>query len=110
MGNQCTYDGNKCVCVPFRRLFARCLDKEFGSRREVIGYKLTPAHGSRMVGQNLKNRREVYRNIEITEKGDNEYVKILNGDKKGDKELLEEFLRADRVFQRKVKEYYEKMK
>lgn len=106
--DQCTYDGNKCVCVPFKRVFARCLDNEFNSRREVVGYKLTPAHQSMSLRRGLSRRdpnKPVYRNVEITEWHDNDYTNEAKG---ADSELVEEFLRADRIFQKKVKEYYAK--
>ncbi|KAF6007898.1 hypothetical protein HII12_004310 [Brettanomyces bruxellensis] len=112
--NQCTFDGNQCICVPFRRLFARCLDRNYNSRREMIGYKLMPVH-QRQAIERVSGRKAggpVYRNVEITEFEDNDYTKYLR-EKKDDKwmssELLEDFLRTDKIFQKKVHEYYEKM-
>lgn len=80
----------------------------------MIGYKLMPVH-QRQAIERVSGRKAgdpVYRNVEITEFEDNNYTKYLR-EKKDDKwmssELLEDFLRTDKIFQKKVHEYYEKM-
>lgn len=89
--NECTYDGNKVTCLPFKRIFLRCLEKKGGT---VIGYKLQPKHEE---DQNT----EIYRNIEITKQQDNNH-KISKD--------IEEFLKADCILKDKMKEYYNKYK
>ena len=112
--NQCTFDGNQCICVPFRRLFARCLDRNYNSRREMTGYKLMPVH-QRQAIERVSGRKAgdpVYRNVEITQFEDNDYMKYLrekSDDKWMSSELLEDFMKTDKIFQNKVHEYYEKM-
>lgn len=54
----------------------------------------------------------VYRNVEITQFEDNDYMKYLrekSDDKWMSSELLEDFMKTDKIFQNKVHEYYEKM-
>ncbi|KAH3661174.1 hypothetical protein OGAPHI_006581 [Ogataea philodendri] len=89
--NQCTFDGDRTVCIPFKRVFARCKDTEYSSKRELTGYKLFPEHTQ-------KKSKEVYRNIEITTEKDNDYT---TKDK-----LLEEFFEADKVLKRKMDQFY----
>lgn len=89
--NECTYDGNNVKCLPFKRVFLRCLEKKGG---EVIGYKLKPKHKE-------DQDTEIYRNIEITKKQDN-YYKISKD--------VEDFLKADCILKDKMKEYYNKYK
>lgn len=111
--NQCTFDGNQCVCVPFKRLFARCLDKNYDGQREVIGYKLRPVHNSQLLRSGISRRKPdeaVYRDVEITNWKDNDYEGYLTGEKKAegklDSDLLRSFMKTDKVFQQKVHEYY----
>lgn len=85
--NQCTYDGNRVICLPFKRVFLRCLETRNG---EVVGYRLQPKHG-------LKDG--VYRDIEVTSRSDNTYT--IN-------DKIQDFLRADSVLQEKMQAYYER--
>lgn len=113
---QCTYDGNKVYCLPFKRVFLRCKERR---SKEVIGYKLTPSHGT--VGD-IKNRLNVgkndffYRDIEITDKHHNSYLypELKSIDTKesdaadlNDKDL-QEFLKANKVLKDKMRQYYDK--
>ncbi|KAG0676895.1 hypothetical protein C6P40_001123 [Pichia californica] len=106
--NQCTYDGNMVYCLPFKRIFLRCLENN--KERDIIGYKLTPLH--RNNNSNISGRFEIngsgnnkdgkyYRDIEITVESDNDY-KYNEG--------VENFLKADDILRGKMKEYYDKMK
>lgn len=100
--NQCTYDGNKVYCLPFKRVFLRCKDRN--KNKEVIGYKLTPLHKNDSHNYDkfkIKGDAEedLYRDIEITVEGDNDY-KIDEG--------VKEFLKADNILKEKMKEYYER--
>ncbi|ODV83343.1 hypothetical protein CANARDRAFT_9744 [[Candida] arabinofermentans NRRL YB-2248] len=121
--NQCTYDGNRTVCIPFKRLFARCLDEEYSKKKEVIGYKLTPSHKDFQKNPNEK----FYRNIEITEWSDNDYSKYFmnddssNNDDDGShvknmetiektaemRSLLADFLKTDKILEAKMNQFYE---
>lgn len=97
--NQCTYDGNKVYCLPFKRMFLRCLENK---EKEVIGYKLTPLHRSTTSRFDIDGRKgtKVHRNIEITCEEDNRYA-YDDG--------VKEFLRADRILREKIQQYYGKM-
>lgn len=95
--NQCTYDGNKVYCLPFKRVFLRCKDRN--KNKEVIGYKLTPLHRNDKFKMKGDVEGEEYRDIEITVEEDN-YYKIDEG--------VEEFLKADNILKEKMKEYYER--
>lgn len=98
--NQCTYDGNEVFCLPFKRVFLRCLENR---EREVIGYKLTPLHKNTTSRFDLNGGKvgKIYRDIEITDEDDNHYPYD---------EGVRRFLKADKVLRKKMKEYYDKMK
>ncbi|GMG19946.1 unnamed protein product [Ambrosiozyma monospora] len=114
--NQCTFDGNQVVCIPFKRIFARCLDLNYFNKKELIGFKLTPAHSQHEFNQK-DHGKEVYRNVELTQWFDNDYSKVLeegksmnkNGKGEVDAELIKEFLKADKILKKKMTEYYENM-
>lgn len=90
--NQCTYDGNKVMCLPFKRVFLRCLENK---SKEIVGYKIKPLHRKDAKDGGDK----VYRDIEITRREDNDYP--IN------KEMVE-FLKAEQVLKEKMSSYYEK--
>ncbi|KAG7811880.1 hypothetical protein KL921_002146 [Ogataea angusta] len=90
--HQCTFDGDRTICVPFKRVFARCKDTEYYSRKELSGFKLLPE-------QRGEKETETYRNIEITTEKDNPYS--------AQDPLLADFLRADKVLHQKMNQYYE---
>lgn len=104
--NQCTYDGNKVYCLPFKRIFLRCLEKR---SKEVIGYKLTPSHSRREFFNTTNDfsNDTIYRDIEITDKNDNSYLYFPEDDKNPE---IEEFLKADRILKEKMRQYYDKYK
>ncbi|GME77793.1 unnamed protein product [Ambrosiozyma monospora] len=116
--NQCTFDGNQVVCIPFKRIFARCLDSNYYNKKELIGFKLTPAHSQHEFNQK-DHGKEVYRNVELTQWFDNDYSKVLEESKSGvkgkdgkgevDADLIKEFLKADKILKKKMAEYYENM-
>ncbi|GMF61260.1 unnamed protein product [[Candida] boidinii] len=123
--NQCTFDGNKTICIPFKRVFARCIDRELSKGNEVVGYKLAPMHkrdlNQRSNKQKINNKSQdtfhdsddhlVYRNVEITDWYDNDYLNsYLNSDNIEKRELMKEFLKADKILQSKMHQYYHEMK
>lgn len=93
--NQCTYDGNNVKCLPFKRIFLQCL-QYYGDNEKIIGYKLQSKRGL----ENIRDNKSKYRNIEITKREDNVYD--INDNE------INEFIKVDEVFQRKIKEYYNK--
>lgn len=104
--HQCTYDGNKVYCLPFKRVFLRCLENK---GKEVIGYKLTPSHGNiKNIHNKLKIKDKFYRDIEITNKKNNLYL-YNKEDDKIDKDI-EQFLNADTILKDKMMEYYKNYK
>ncbi|OWB74468.1 hypothetical protein B5S31_g4263 [[Candida] boidinii] len=119
--NQCTFDGNKTICIPFKRIFARCIDRELSKGNEIVGYKLAPMHKRDLNNRNKKNNNInqdtlnndnlVYRNVEITDWYDNDYLNnYFNSDNIEKKELIKEFLRADKILQSKMHQYYNEIK
>ncbi|GMM32642.1 hypothetical protein DAMA08_053870 [Martiniozyma asiatica (nom. inval.)] len=102
--HQCTFDGNKILCLPFKRVFARCLDEFFTSNQEVIGYKLKPTH---LTGRLVENEK-IWRNIEITDALDNDYLGDLKTESPASVDLRE-FLNADKILQAKMEDYYDRM-
>lgn len=100
--NQCTFDGNRIFCLPFKRLFLRCLDESVGD--EVIGYKLTPSHkvNSTSSISSTINERKRWRNIEITKNNDNQYD-LKSG-------AVKEFIKADEILLRQMEKYYNNYK
>ncbi|TID19257.1 hypothetical protein CANINC_003828 [Pichia inconspicua] len=89
--NECTYDGNKVYCLPFKRVFMRCYEYK---NNEMSGYKLQGKNG-RDVGRDL-----IYRNVEITSRKDNR-VRV-------DDEMVRNFLEADLILKRNMNAYYER--
>lgn len=102
--NECTYDGNKVICLPFKRVFMRCLEYK---SNEYSGYKIQ-GKNSRRSGENtdlddkLEEIERVYRNVEITSRKDN---KVESEDPQ-----IREFLEADLVLKKNMREYYRKEK
>ena len=100
--NQCTYDGNSVLCLPFERLFLRC--KEYGGSGGGVGYKLQ-GKSQKKSGESGANGSEDgerirYRNYEITNAGDNVYS-VGSAD-------IVQFLKADAVLRGRMQSYYEK--
>lgn len=98
--NQCTFDGNTIFCLPFKRVFLRCLDESL-SDGEVIGYKLTPSHatiGSANSANSANSGGSRWRNFEITQHTSNEYnLQTKN---------VQDFIHADEVLRRQMEKYY----
>lgn len=100
--NECTYDGNRVLCLPFKRMFMRC--HEYKSS-EYSGYKLQSKNRNSSGDGSVNGETEkemVYRNVEITKREDNK-IDLRNED-------VCEFLEADVVLKRNMREYYKREK
>lgn len=95
--NECTYDGNKVICLPFKRMFMRCYEYK---NNDLSGYKMQGKN--RNSGREEEEEKGIYRNIEITTRQDNQIN--LNDD------LVREFLEADLILKKNMKAYYDKEK
>ncbi|CDK28805.1 unnamed protein product [Kuraishia capsulata CBS 1993] len=98
--NQCTFNGTEVICLPFKRLFQRCLigaisEKSKSTRDRKVEIESWPT--DKADGR--------YINIEVTTAKDNDYLSSQGqAAVKGD--ILKRFMAADEVLRLKFEKEY----